>query len=272
MRLLPDLRMAKLTEMRVTYDSSKDRHLLRFTATILNMGDGPFIVRAERDCAGAECPVMDARQRYLRTDGSHDGDARTGTSEYDVGDGHSHWHVMDVESYELIPLDLPPEQASEAVTGSKVGFCFYDTAPRNTSLPGSPSSPVFSESGCGVPSSTRTRVGVSVGWGDSYAWFLPRQWIMLDKVPSGDYLVCATADPFGQWAETSEDDNQSWTRIHLRRGAGDVALTFEANGRSPCATQLPSELHGAPWRASLPRAEAIPPSGSEMVVRRIEET
>ena len=271
-RLLPDLRMAKLTEMRVTYDGSKDRHLLRFTATILNVGDGPYIVRTERDCDGPECPVMAARQRYLRTDGSHNGAADTGTSEYDVGDGHSHWHVMDVESYELIPLDLPPEEASEAVSGSKVGFCFFDTTPRNPSLPGSPSSPVFGESGCGVPSSTQTRVGLSVGWGDTYPWFLPRQWIKLDDVPSGDYLVCATADPFDQWSETAEDNNQTWTRIHLQRDGSDVALTFEGSGRSPCATRLPAALRGAPWRASLPRAEAIPAAGSEMVVCRIEES
>lgn len=268
---LPDLRMAKLTDLRVTYDSARDRHLLRFTATILNMGDGAFVIRAERDCAGAACPTMDAQQRVRTSDGTWTGDGYTGVAEYDVGDGHSHWHAMDVESYELIPLDTPPEEAAQNVQGSKVGFCFFDTTPRDLTLPRSPNQPRFESSGCGVPDSTSIRVGLSVGWGDTYPWYLPRQWINLKTVPSGDYLVCATADPLEQWTETDDTNNQTWTEIHLERQVGDIEITSLGDGRSPCATRLPAALKDASWRASLPRAEAIPLSGSERIVCRIED-
>jgi len=269
---LPDLQMRRLSEFRLTAEPSggePDRLLLRFTAVIVNKGEGPFVVRAERDCSDSSCPTMTAEQRVKRSNGSWRGIASDGFAKYDVKDGHTHWHIMDVETYELIPMDVPPTQ--ENVTGSKVGFCFFDTTAVSTSLPYSPDFPVFGESGCGVQSSTSIRMGLSVGWGDTYGWYLPRQWINVTDVPHGRYLVCATSDAFEQWTEKRDDNNQSWTQVELYDQDGSTAVRILGEGKSSCEEQLGlPAMAGASWRSSFPRAEAIHFPGPEAIVSRIE--
>ncbi len=258
---LPDLQMARLSEFRIEVQQDPDRTLLRFSAVIQNKGKGPLVIRGERDCTSlASCPEMTTSQRIKRSDGSFRSVRSEGMARYDVKDGHNHWHIMDFETYELIPMDVPPEEAVERITGSKVGFCFFDTEPVDLSLPYSPDYRVFEEAGCGVSTTTRIRVGLSVGWGDRYSWFLPRQWINVTNVPQGRYLVCATSDAFGQWLERRDDNNQSWTEIELYQGQERMAVRVIGDGKSSCEERL-SLPQEADWRADLPRAQAIPYGG-----------
>lgn len=258
---LPDLQMARLSEFRIEVQADPDRTLLRFTAVIQNKGKGPVVVRGQRDCTSVStCPRMTTSQRLRRSDGSWRSVDSDGVARYDVGDGHNHWHIMDVETYELIPMDVPPDEAIDAIVGSKVGFCFFDTETVDLSLPYSPDYPVFDEADCGVSTTRDIRVGLSVGWGDRYSWFLPRQWINVSSVPLGRYLVCATTDAFGEWLERRDDNNQSWTEIDLYQRQGGVAVRVIEDGRSSCEQRrsMPQE---ATWRADLPRAQAIPYEG-----------
>ena len=48
-----------------------------------------------------------------------------------AGDGHDHWHVRRILSYHLWSTRGTSRDA-------KIGFCFFDTNRRNTSLPGAP--------------------------------------------------------------------------------------------------------------------------------------
>lgn len=253
---LPDLRMGVLSDIRVTHEptvANPDRRLLRFTAVIMNRGTGPFIVKGSR---GAGQQQMSTEQVIKRSDGTTRREPSVATAKYDVGDGHKHWHVMDVETYELIPLGIPPEEQAESVIGSKVGFCFFDTEGRDLSMPYSPDYPVYTESGCGVSSSLDIRVGLSVGWGDRYSWFLARQWIRVTSVPSGNYLLCATADAYGQWQEENDGNNQSWVELQLRQSGGEMSVGVLGSGKSSCEDRagLPPD---ALRRGSYPRAEAI---------------
>jgi hypothetical protein len=234
--LLPDLRMAPPNEWRLSFEGG--RRLLRFSAVIVNVGDGPIIVHGRRACASVTaCPTMDLVQRIKRSDGStrrvqSDAIGRWG------GDGHAHFHVQKFERYDMIPLD--PAAGIDQVRGSKVGFCFLDTDPWNRSLPGAPQGRVFEISGCRSRRDAMTmRVGISVGWADRYGWYLPRQYVDTTGLEYGSYLICNTADANEDWLEVSETNNQSWAKIDLRRGAQGDRVQLLDHGRGACQKQLP---------------------------------
>lgn len=236
--LLPDLRMARPSEIRLNADGA-GRRLLRFSALIINAGQGPFVVRGKRDCATSACPKMTTVQRIKQTDGSWRGVPSAAAGKFDVGDGHNHWHVMRVQRYELFQLDPPPEVPSVALRGAKTGFCFFDTTPHRLDLPRAPQQRVFYESGCGRSDSTSLRMGLSVGWADYYGWFLPRQWIDTTGVDDGRYLLCSTANAQGHWLEKNGSNNQSWAEIRLLDNGADAdTVTVLRTGRSACADQL----------------------------------
>jgi hypothetical protein len=237
--LLPDLRMARPNEWHLTVENTSQgsRRLLRFSARIINVGDGPIIVRGRRSCATSACPHMTLEQRIKRTNGKARTVASEGVGKYS-GDGHDHWHVMRFERYMMIPLDLPPETVLESTRGAKIGFCFLDTNPWDRSLPGAPQYPVFPESGCGRYSSTRIRMGISVGWADRYYYSLPRQYFDTTGLPDGRYLICNTADASSHWLEKNEDNNDSWAIVRLSSGPNRVTVV-DPGRRTSCESQLP---------------------------------
>ncbi len=236
--LLPDLRMAKPSEIRLDTDGA-GRRLLRFSALIINAGQGPLLVRGKRDCATSECPKMTTVQRIRQTDGSWRGVPTARAGKFDVGDGHNHWHVMRFQRYELFELEPPPEVPGVALRGAKTGFCFFDTSARQLDLPGAPQQRVFYEPGCGRSDSISFRMGLSVGWGDYYGWSLPRQWIDTSGIGDGRYLLCSTANAQGDWLETDTSNNQSWAEIRLvDNGAGADTVEVLRTGRSACRSQL----------------------------------
>lgn len=212
---LPDLGMAPLADLHVT-STPDGRQLLRFSATIVNVGAGPLQLLASRSSDTSEFRIT---QRVAAADGAHsdvpvDGELVFG------GDGHSHWHVKDLETYELQRLDA----GARVGTGSKVGFCFFDGEPHRLSLPGAPRSEKFDRRGCGDRSSLEVSMGVSVGWGDPYAWTLPDQYIDITGLNTGRYRLIATADLEGRFQETATRNNETWVEITLANRDGQLSL------------------------------------------------
>jgi hypothetical protein len=229
---LPDLRMASLQRFHLQTTSS-GRRLIRFDTTIVNVGVGPFEVLGQRACTSiTSCPGMSVRQVVYRTDGSKATFAREGAMRY-AGDGHNHWHVQRIERYDIFRRSA----GAEIRRGAKVGFCFFDNVAYRTSLPGAPSGRVYAESGCGTSSSTTTRVGLSVGWGDLYPWDFAYQWIDITGLAAGNYRVCVTTDPQDRYLETNDANNHVWQDVTLYSGGG---LGIGAKGWTSCRTGIPS--------------------------------
>jgi hypothetical protein len=200
---LPDLRMAKLRDFRIV-TTSTGRRLLRFTATMTNLGAGPLIVRSTRTSTTSPWRVRQIINRSDRTIRSFTTGA---TMEYG-GDGHDHWHVT-----RMVDADLwsPTRHAH----GAKIGFCFFDTTAINLSLPRAPSSPVYRESGCARRTGLSSTMGISVGWGDRYQWTLPFQWVDITGLPNGDYRLRAMVDARNWFAETSNTNNCTYSRLRI---------------------------------------------------------
>jgi hypothetical protein len=207
--VLPDLAMGPIADIAVgTTDTGAAR--LRFGAVILNIGEGPFLVRADRSFPWSD--DWHVRQAVQERGGGFTEHDTTSTLVYG-GDGHDHWHVRGVEAHQLETLD-------GAIVGRlvKEGFCFFDTN-RYRELPGSPSAPVFSSRGCAGQFDTRTRMGLSVGWADDYPWHLLNERIDVTDVPDGEYILRQIADPANEFEELDETNNETWVRIELLTNA-----------------------------------------------------
>jgi hypothetical protein len=58
-------------------------------------------------------------------------------------------------------------------------------------------------------------MGLSVGWGDVYAWDLPDQYVEVTDLAPGQYRLLAVADPSGWFAEQSDTNNTTWLILYL---------------------------------------------------------
>ncbi|MEK6191910.1 MAG: lysyl oxidase family protein [Chloroflexota bacterium] len=201
--LLPDLGMAQLTNFSVERRPHGARWL-RFTTVVVNVGAGPFQVYGHTSQPNGELRVDQQIREGL-----------TWTSDptpyrmYFAGDGHLHWHLRDLETYELRNATAP--NAPPLRTGAKHGFCFFDNTRYRLSLPGAPQSLVYSRCGFGSADTTVT-FGLSVGWGDTYPSHLVDQYIDISGLPFGEYEITATADA-QNWLLESNDANNGTTAI-----------------------------------------------------------
>jgi hypothetical protein len=201
---MPDLRMAHPKGLQI--QNTDGRKLLRFDSIVVNVGAGPFELHGQR---AADASTMTTTQRVFDDAGAHR-DVPTAATMYFGGDGHYHWHVRDLEDFELVRLD----SGKLVGTGAKHGFCFFDNYPYGS---GAPAHYTPSSGACGGGiSATQTRMGLSVGWGDIYGRNLPDQYIDITGLASGRYRLRATADADNWFLETNNANNFSWIEIQIK--------------------------------------------------------
>ena len=205
--LLPDLRMLRLTDLKIE-KTSEGRKLLRFSSIIVNVGDGPLQVHGQRADAGAS--TMNTFQRIFDEAGETR-DVPTDAVVHFGGDGHNHWHVRDLESFELERL----RNGSKVGAGAKHGFCFWDNHRY-----GSEQAPYYT--GCGQWADLEVTMGLSVGWGDLYRYNLPDQYIDITGLGRGRYRLEGTADAENWFRESEESNNSTRVDIRIRNGRATV--------------------------------------------------
>jgi Lysyl oxidase len=207
--LLPDLGMAQLQNLHIkncTQTNFRDcayvgQKQLRFDTIIVNVGAGSFEARGSRPNTSTSMTVT---QRIYDDAGGFR--ALPTTAEmYFSGDGHNHWHLRDLESYELIRLD----NGSKVGAGAKEGFCFFDNF-----VFGSTQNKFYT--GCGRnPDALQVRMGLSRGWGDRYGASTVGQYIDITNLTSGRYKLWATADEPNWFLESDDSNNFSWVEIQI---------------------------------------------------------
>jgi lysyl oxidase len=204
---LPDLAMAKLRHIGTT-KTADGRRLLRFSAIIVNVGEGPFELRSRRADGSSR---WSTRQVIVDDAGGSRSVATPSVKLVYEGDGHDHWHVKDLEQYRLVPL----RSARPDRIGQKVGFCFFDNYEYDLSLPDAPLDPVYGHRGCGTRESVALRTGLSVGWGDIYHRRLPGQSIDITDLPGGIYRLWAAADQADLFLESDDGNNSTWADLRI---------------------------------------------------------
>jgi Lysyl oxidase len=205
---LPDLAMYKMSDFRIEKTPDR-RRLLRYTTIIVNNGAGNFQAEGTR-ASGAE-PEMSVVQRIFDFSGGSRMQP-TAARMYWSGDGHSHWHLRDLETSSLDRADGGVKVGSAA----KHGFCFFDNIKFNLLLPGSP--PNASYTGCGTDPTVLTQsMGLSIGWGDAYYYNLVDQWVDITGLVPGRYRLTTTADEQDWFVESDEYNNFTWTELQINK-------------------------------------------------------
>jgi hypothetical protein len=228
--LQPDLAMAPLGDFHV--EVVNGRRLLRFTAMMVNVGAGHFELRGAR--ASTSQPMRMTQVLYASTarNAAVTQQIPTNAVASFAGDGHGHWHVNEMMRYDMWGT-------GGTFRGAKVGFCFLDSDPWATTLPGYNGS-YYRGSMCSTnPGVLSNRMGISVGWGDEYEYYLAWQWVDITNVPAGTYTVRATVDPYGFFTESNETNQCAWARVRFGASGGSVAV--EASART-CVNDISTSI------------------------------
>jgi hypothetical protein len=221
--LYPDLRTFPPTDLRfetAVFPDGVTRNLLRFSNTVWNAGQGPMELRGSLTSNGTVTQTVydDAGSPATFAVGQN----------FTFHVAHNHWHFDDFARYQLwtksaydawVASGRSVGQAQRV--GSKSTFCLMDTG-RVQALPGSPASARYAA--CG-----QELQGISVGWGDTYGYYLADQWVDLgsSKLADGAYVLRTVADPLNRLYESpnrsdsareSEVANEGITSFTVQKG------------------------------------------------------
>jgi hypothetical protein len=225
--LLPDLGMAQLADIQIQNTGTQKQ--LRFSTTIVNIGAGPLEVTGRRP--DTNTPDMTTTQRIFDSVGDYRDRSTTATLFYS-GDGHNHWHVKDLEDYELFQLDASGNVVEPAVVkeGEKIGFCFFDNTNYGSSEP-------EYYVGCenGNPDAHGVTMGLSRGWGDRYGANTVGQYLDITGLADGRYRLRAmadgdSADGFDRFLESDETNNSTWADLQI---TGNTVTVLEYGPSAP---------------------------------------
>lgn len=218
---LPDIAPAPPQDAQITHE--KGRWLLRFSTSLLNIGDGDFVLRAER--------VLDDWTVYEDIQYSKSG-ARVLESRASLvwgGDGHNHWHVERIAVGRLAPWTSGrPPKPRTGVADSKVGFCYYDNV---RYLDDAAQNPGYSRFACGGREDRSIGMGLSYGWIDRYDFRLPGQSIDVTDLPDGKYRLWLDVDEQKWFREKRRNNNVTWEDFDLvTQKNGARAVTNKVSG------------------------------------------
>lgn len=199
--------LVPLTAHELQIQQNGKKKYLSFSTTSWNNGTGPLEIR------GGETDRQTKRQKVYQRIYSDDGSYRDVLAGAFVWHrAHSHIHFDDYAVYTLEALDSPGASNRQS---TKTTFCIIDTDHIDASLTNSPTTAQYTSCGVGVQ-------GMSVGWGDSYRYYLAGQSIDITKLADGEYNLKIEIDPRGRIIESNETDNIS--NLHIRITGSAVTI------------------------------------------------
>jgi hypothetical protein len=216
--LLPDLDQETPSGLVLTKARSGWR--LGFDSAVRNIGAGPLIINGERPSTGVRS--MSADQVVVNSGGPRTVVPGIGRLRFVRSPDHRHWHLLGFDRYELRRAN----SGETVVADRKSGFCLGDRYPvRTRAVPAKPPEPVY-RSRCGLdqPGMFSIREGISPGYGDDYAANLEGQYLPLDGLRPGHYLLVHRVNADRLIRESSYDNNGSSLRLSLRLQEGEPRM------------------------------------------------
>jgi hypothetical protein len=196
--MLPDLTIvqSRLSEYKIT--TYQGQTLLRFPTAVFNTGDGPIELRGHR--VGSN-KTMDSTQYIYNSKG---GRTKQSLGTFAYYPPLHKWHVLNVADYRL--LDQNRQVVSE---NPKVSYFLEDDDPINLKIPHAKKKRVykFHASNDVNPNARNIKMGISVGWADTYEGALYGQWLDITGLPHGNYILQVNVNPDHLLIEKSYDNN-----------------------------------------------------------------
>lgn len=208
----PDLVLLPPSDLTVTHADGRLR--LGMRNTLINRGAGPLFLLGKRD--GSK--TMSVTQRLYSVNGAHHDYplANTHLDFWHIPGQGSYWKLRDGLRFELWRVDGPVQSFVER--GPKTRFCMRDLE----QIPGLPGPRVRQFPGCNQSPGTRhVRLGISVGWAESYPPLYYQQYVDVTGL-RGCFSLRHIADPRQHVYESDESNNTSQVRIHLPPRDGSV--------------------------------------------------
>ncbi len=112
---------------------------------------------------------------------------------------HGHYHLKDFNEFALFDMAGNP-----VIRGAKQAFCLMDSEHM---------SPWGQDEG--QFESCNTNQGISAGWADLYGRELPCQFVVIDGVPDGTYVLRSTTNAQRVVAESDYFDNTIFTYLQI---------------------------------------------------------
>jgi hypothetical protein len=259
----------------VTVDAN---HNINFTTSLTNAGVGPFELRETNNIMtlpDGTFKVLTNQRVYNDDNGNGYYDAYNATTNpggdktytdqfagwmtYHPTHGHMHFDEFAIARLRLRPADN--SVGAVIAVGPKTSFCLEDLGNTYPSLPGHPSSAVYSCS--------PTSEGISIGWRDIYSAGLEGQTINVSNIPNGNYWLEIECDYANQVQETNENDNISRSAITITnqpatgfmvlsatpQGAQQTPVSYVDFGFNQAVGSFPASavtFTGPPGQTSIP--------------------
>ena len=230
--LLPDF--ASAIPHHFTVQNTGQEEFLRFSNGVANIGAGPFQIRPENNPTTL---ITTGFQEVLDASGAVAFDQAV--SEFVFHPAHNHWHITAVALYDVrTALDDGTGGSWGGIAGGqslKTTFCLIDWI----KLEGNSNNNGRSYTEC----KPTARQGLSVGWVDQYHHSLEGQEVKITGIPAGIYYLVTTANPDGNFLETTPSNNTAWTSFRLTRASGNAKITEISHSLCTgglCGEQIPN--------------------------------
>ena len=210
---LPDLAQERPSGIEVSRAGAlaRPRWRLGFDSAVSNIGAGPLRIASRRATSAAG--RMSADQLIDRSGGGRQHIPAVGALRYVRSEDHQHWHLLGFERYELKRTG----RSSPLVRDRKTGFCLGDRYELRERLAAKPPAAAWvGRCGLARPRLLALEQGISVGYGDDYPAILEGQWLSLDGLPAGRYLLVHRVNADGTLRESTRANNASSLLLSLR--------------------------------------------------------
>jgi Lysyl oxidase len=221
---LPDLDQLAPYQLEITPigPAAHRRYRLGFASAVSNVGAGPLILDGHRDARATTMTAdqvveQDGAPKALLPDAGH--------LRYVRSPDHRHWHLLGFDRYMLRRAG----ETRAVVADRKTGFCLGDRYPdaHRDTLPAAPEDKVY-RGRCGLdhPDMLGVQEGISIGYGDAYAANLEGQYLPLDGLAAGRYVLVHHVNADGRLHELDYTNNAASLLLRLRWRHGVPSLTL----------------------------------------------
>ena len=261
--LLPDLEQRSPRNLILQRDGR--RVLLGFDSAVDNIGEGPLWIRASRPSRLS--PTMAAEQLVRTSDGKVRRYGGAGVVRYTYTSSHSHWHLLNYESFEL-------RRAADfklIVRDRKSGFCLADHYGHAAQRVRGFRPPVYlGNCNRGHPEALTVDQGTSIGYTDRYPAHFHGQNVEITGLHAARYWLVHRVNPEGRWREQRMYNNAasvllrlSWQRVEIakrevRAGTKRVVVRVRQPARGKRKARVVRLVRRVPVFRQVPVLRSVP--------------